>query len=86
MGIISSLKGFFESSPEEKFHDAGEKGNFLEIKNLIEKKVNINSKGKDGKTVLYKCCEKGVVEIVRLLLAKGADINEKDPDGNSPFL
>ncbi|MEW6492195.1 MAG: ankyrin repeat domain-containing protein, partial [Cyanobacteriota bacterium] len=43
----------------------------------------VNTKDKDGRTLLHKTLSKQVAE---LLIAAGADVNAKDKDGNTPLL
>jgi len=48
---------------------------------LKEGKVDINKKDKDGNTALILASWNGHNEIVKSLLANGANINEKGEDG-----
>src|SRR5687767_2355104 len=42
---------------------------------LINKKADINLKNENGQTALILAFEKNLIEITRLLITKGADIN-----------
>ncbi|MCL5436998.1 MAG: ankyrin repeat domain-containing protein [Candidatus Dependentiae bacterium] len=58
------------------------------LKKLIEKypETNLNVKNEKGKTLLYRAVESfGPSEIVRLLVEKGANVNEKNSDGTTPL-
>ncbi len=39
-----------------------------------------------GRTALHKCCRIGHLEIARILLATGADLNKADKDGVTPLI
>lgn len=64
--------------------EAAKKGETAQVKELINKKVNVNAKDKysrDGKTALIVAAEHGHKDVVELLLEHGANVNEKDEDG-----
>ena len=46
------------------------------IELFIQKRIDINAKSCDGSTVLHKACEKDLCEFVRILISKGANIND----------
>lgn len=54
---------------------------------LIEKGVPINVKIRtyDETPVLHVACQHDKMEICRLLIEKGADVNERDKNGNTPL-
>ena len=61
------------SESEIRFLDTVEDGN-LDL--LIDRRyININVKGKEGKTALCKAIDKGYTDIVEWLLTLGADAN-----------
>jgi ankyrin repeat protein len=45
---------------------------------LIEHGASLTEKTNIGNTPLHVACEKGVLEVVELLLSSGADIKAKD--------
>lgn len=64
------------------------------IRLFLNREIDINALGNQGKTVLLKFSElaardkrnvNGYLDIVRLLLENGADVNQVDNFGNSPF-
>ena len=60
-------------------HCASRNGHLPIVQHLIEKQnIDINIKGKDGKTPLHYACEYGFFSIVEYLISKNADINVKD--------
>lgn len=56
-------------------HDAAEAGDFETAQSLIEKEVDINTKGKLGETPLHWAAFWANFDAVKLLVEKGADIN-----------
>ena len=50
---------------------------------LLEKKVPVNEKGKDGQTALHLAASEGHTTVAKLLLASGADTNVKDSQGEN---
>ena len=52
---------------------------------LIEKGANLNAGAGIGGTPLARAAYEGHVEVVELLLTKGADVNAKDVSGRSPL-
>jgi ankyrin repeat protein len=45
---------------------------------LLDKGADVNAKFRYGATALFKAAERGHTEIVKLLLARGADVTVKD--------
>lgn len=38
-----------------------------------------------GKSFIHSACDSNIIDLVKLLISKGADINHKDENGQSPF-
>jgi ankyrin repeat protein len=57
--------------------------NYNEVKKLLEKGANPNSKNKYGVSTLILASYNGSFVIVKLLLEAGADVNAKDRDGDT---
>lgn len=55
--------------------DASFTGDIVKVKDLLEKKVNINSKDQFGRTALHAVSAGGHLEITKLLLKRGAKVN-----------
>ena len=62
----------------EEFFAAARKGDAAAVKAFLDKGVDVNSKTRYGATALSYACDKGHVEVVRLLIERGADVNVKD--------
>ena len=55
------------------------------MKEYVLSQKDVNARDKDGRTLLHYAANKGYLEIVRLLLEKGANINVQDNDGRTPL-
>ena len=45
---------------------------------LLDKGADVNAKFRYGTTALFKAAERGNTEVVKVLLARGADVSVKD--------
>ncbi|MCM3031535.1 ankyrin repeat domain-containing protein [Niallia sp. MER 6] len=71
---------------KEQFFQAVETGNISEITNFIEKGIDINSVGQEGRTAAMVATYNNDPETVKLLIENGADVNIQDNMKNNPFL
>ena len=72
-----------------KFYGACRNGDLEEVKNILKNnRININYHKKDDRnwTPLRVSCNYGRLEVVKFLVEKGADIEIKDLDGNTPLI
>ncbi|MFC1670864.1 ankyrin repeat domain-containing protein, partial [Spirochaetota bacterium] len=65
---------------------ATENGDINIIKLLIEKGINVNAKGGNGRTALITASEKGYTEIVKILISNKANIETRDNSGFSAYM
>jgi ankyrin repeat protein len=72
-------------SPHEQLIRSAKQGNIWQFKHAIERGANIEYEGAAAKTALMYACEKGHVEIVKLLLSWGARVIYSDLSGNFPI-
>lgn len=68
------------TSPSKADHlqDAARKGDAATVKKLLDDGVDVNTKFRYGTTALFFACDHGHVDVVRVLLDKGADLTLKD--------
>lgn len=72
-----------DASGSSLLQRACKKGNFEEVKDLIERGANPNESDFCGFTCLHEAALNGNVEIVKYLIEKGADVNKQAlPDGD----
>jgi len=62
----------------EEFFAAARKGDTAAVKTFLDKGVDVNAKTRYGATALSYACDKGHVEVAKLLIERGADVNVKD--------
>ncbi|MCO4762964.1 MAG: ankyrin repeat domain-containing protein [Myxococcales bacterium] len=55
------------------------------IEGLLQRGANANTRSDDGRTVLHAATQRGEVEVVRTLLAHGADPAAQDTQGATPL-
>jgi hypothetical protein len=57
---------------------ATRKGDLAQVKALLDKGASVNSKSSYGQTPLFFACDRGNMEIAKLLIERGADVNVED--------
>ncbi len=71
-------------SPQEvEMLEVAAKGNTARVKELLDKGVNVNMRGKDRNTPIMEAGYAGHLDTVKLLLDHGADLSAKKDDGAS---
>ena len=65
-------------TPAEQFQDAARKGDAATVKRLLDEGVDVNTKFRYNATALFYACDAGHLEVVKVLLDKGADLTGKD--------
>lgn len=62
----------------DQLQDAARKGDAATVKKLLDEGVDVNTKFRYGATALFYACDHGHVDVVKVLLDKGADLAIKD--------
>jgi hypothetical protein len=62
----------------DQFWEAVRKGDVAAVTALLDKGAEVNAKFRYGTTALFKAAERGHTDVVKLLLARGADATVKD--------
>jgi hypothetical protein len=79
--LFGSISTFGQGPKQElndKFFEAVRKGDLAATTALLDQGADVNAKFRYGTTALFKASERGHLEIVKLLLARGADASVKD--------
>lgn len=62
------------------------KGEFIVVSELLKSGYrNIDGKNQSGQTAVHLACQNGVESILKELIDKGANVNCRDKDGNTPL-
>jgi len=62
----------------EQFQDAARKGDAAAVSRLLDEGVDVNTKFRYDATALFYACDHGHLEVVKVLLQRGADMSIKD--------
>lgn len=62
----------------EQLQDAARKGDAATVKRLLDEGVDVNTKFRYNATALFYACDHGHLEVVKVLLDRGADMSIKD--------
>jgi Ankyrin repeats (3 copies) len=62
----------------EQFQDAARKGDAAAVKKLLDEGVDVNTKFRYNATALFYACDHGHIDVVKVLLERGADLAVKD--------
>jgi ankyrin repeat protein len=79
--MFSSVVTFGQNSNQQlndQFWEAVRKGDATAVVALLDKGADVNAKFRYGTTALFKAAERGHLEVVKILLARGADVAVKD--------
>ena len=71
---------------QKVFHEAVKNGNIQEASRILgerKDKLNMNWFDKDGETALHSCCYSGNLELMKLLVRSGANVELCNRDGFS---
>jgi hypothetical protein len=62
----------------EQLQDAARKGDAAAVKQLLDEGVDVNTKFRYNATAIFYACDAGNIEVVKVLLDKGASLDQKD--------
>lgn len=71
---------------KEGLFNAIERNQISEVRRLIEKGINVNSKDGDGWTPLMLAADNNNLQIAKLLVELGADLEQKNDDGETALM
>jgi hypothetical protein len=74
-------------SKADQLQDAARKGDAAAVKTLLDEGVDVNTTFRYGTTALFFACDHGHIDVVKVLLDKGADLTVKDSFyGTTPLM
>ena len=78
--VMAFVAGNGEGGPrnDPPIHGAARRVNFGELKRLLEEGTDVDELNEDGLTPLYWCCLSGSVDMAKLLINRGAEVNSVD--------
>ncbi|WP_410542503.1 ankyrin repeat domain-containing protein [Wolbachia endosymbiont of Tetranychus urticae] len=74
-----------DSNDHKQLDDAIWEGNIEMVKHLVDNKVNLNAIDDHGNTLLHSAAQKNDVEILKVLIKGGADVNIRNIAGDTPL-
>lgn len=84
--LVGSLLALASLSSSDDIHELAMKGDLEGVKELIEKDPGtVNAKDSDGRTPLHWACRGVHLDLVKLLVERGADVNAEDNNGVVPL-
>lgn len=85
-GYVSIVTALLRNASKSKFRSLTGQQSCLGLPSTASKGMDLNIGNENGETCLMMACEKGSVEIVRILLDEGADPNVADKNGVTPLM
>lgn len=95
-GLVTQLSAIVKCDPPPHdsrsygrtnlLHRATKIGDLTVVYELLKSGYrNIDGKDQDGQTAVHMACQKGFESILKELMEKGANVNCRDKDGNTPL-
>jgi hypothetical protein len=75
---LASLAQDPKQKLNEQLWEAARKGDVAAVTSLLDQGADVNAKFRYGTTALFKASERGHADVVKILLARGADATVKD--------
>jgi ankyrin repeat protein len=79
--IVAAIVALTQAPPPtkaEQLQDAARKGDAAAVAKLIDDGIDVNTKFRYNATALFYACDHGHLDVVKVLLDKGADLTIKD--------
>jgi hypothetical protein len=78
---VAALVSLAQAPPAtkaEQLQDAARKGDAAAVKQLLDEGVDVNTRFRYNTTALFFACDAGQLDVVKVLLERGADLTVKD--------
>ncbi len=79
--IVAAIAALIQAPPPtkaEQLQDAARKGDAAAVTKLLDDGVDVNTKFRYNATALFYACDHGHIDVVKVLLDRGADLTIKD--------
>lgn len=79
--ILTAILALAQAPPltkTEQLQEAARKGDAAAVRKLLDEGVDVNTKYRYGATAIFYAADHGHLEVVKVLLEKGADLSVKD--------
>jgi outer membrane protein assembly factor BamB len=76
--LVLAVSGVARADDGEALHEAARRGDLARVRSLLDSGVKPDSEGRHGFTALMVAAGEGHVEVARLLVARGADVNARE--------
>ena len=79
--IVAAIVALIQAPPPtkaEQLQDAARKGDAAAVTKLLDDGVDVNTKFRYNATALFYACDHGHIDVVKVLLDRGADLTIKD--------
>lgn len=76
--LLAATVAQAQTPQEEEFFAAVRRGDLAAVKAHLDQGISPNAKFRYGTTALFPACDRGHLEIVKLLLERGAEVNVRD--------
>jgi ankyrin repeat protein len=84
--ILLAVAYLAAATPSDEVVNAVKKGDTIALKTLIKNADGANAKLDNGKTILMLAVWEQKIDVISLLISKGADINAKDVGGKTDLM
>ncbi len=86
ISLVLLFRGMAHAGDDGDFFGAASRGDIVKVKAILEKNPTlINTKLKNGWTVLMSAAGSGNGDLVKYLLSKGSDVNARSGEGLTPL-
>ncbi len=85
ISIFTMLGCWDDPYAEPPLHEASIRGDLDEVKVILKRGIDINSKSKTGATALHWAAFKGHYALAQYLIQNGADVNALTDRGSTPL-
>ncbi|MGI4788590.1 MAG: ankyrin repeat domain-containing protein [Janthinobacterium lividum] len=83
---IEDISLWDDNTPEMQFYRAVTEGDFEQVKAFLDQGGSADTLSYDGSSILRRAAQLGHIQVARLLIDRGANINFRDGEGYSALM